>query len=137
MPDKFVSTVAKFIRNTGHDGDFVVEGFTCMKLELDGRQEIFRAASSYKGNPWLDWCMVEYKQDGTDDDSSNSALSYPAQILGFIRIETKEITSPFSDDQEQMYAVGGFFFLSGLLADTLPRYEQNTPHRRMFWPRWR
>ena len=70
VPDKFVRTVAKFIRNTGHDGDFVVEGFTCMKLELDGRQEIFRAASSYKGNPWLDWCMVEYKQDGTDDDSS-------------------------------------------------------------------
>ena len=37
---------------------------------------------------------------------SNFALSYPAQILGFIRIvETKEITSPFSDDQEHMYAV--------------------------------
>ena len=31
----------------------------------------------------------------------------------------------------------GFFFLSGRLAITLPRYEQNTPHRRMFWPRWR
>ena len=104
VPAKLVRTVAKFIRNTGHDGYFVVEGFTCAKLELEGREEIFRAASSYKGNPWLDWCMVEYEQDGVDDDSSNSVL-FPAQILGFIRIKTKEITTPFTDDKEQMYAV--------------------------------
>ena len=104
VPAKLVWTVAKFIRNTGHDGYFVVEGFTCAKLELEGREEIFRAASSYKGNPWLDWCMVEYEQDGTDDDSSNSVL-FPAQILGLIRIKTKEITTPFTDDKEQMYAV--------------------------------
>jgi len=105
VPAKFVRTVTKFIRNTGHDGDFVVEGFTCVKLELEGRDEIFRAASSYKGNSWFDWCMVEYEQEESDDDSADSMVTYPAQLFGFIRIKTNGITTQFTNDKEQMYAV--------------------------------
>jgi hypothetical protein len=73
---KFVEAIVRFIcHNDSTSKMFRITAFTCCKLKLEGREEIFRAISNY-GNDgeWYDWCLISW--DGYDEH-------YPARILGF------------------------------------------------------
>ncbi len=74
---KFVEAIVHFISQ--HDSRSRlsnINGFTACKLQLDGREEIFRATWSYgNGGEWYDWCLIHW-------DGYNK--SYPARILGFV-----------------------------------------------------
>jgi hypothetical protein len=70
-------------------------------LELDGREEIFRAISNYGSDgEWYDWCLIEW--DGYNE-------TYPARILGFFHynidpcvmvvVQSSPETSPMSMDR--------------------------------------
>ena len=83
---KFVEAMVRFIReNDSRSNQYKINGFTCCKLRLDGREEIFRATCSY-GNDgeWYDWCLIHW--NGYDE-------SYPARILGFFEFSQQNETS--------------------------------------------
>ena len=73
---KFVEAIVRYISlNDTTRSQFIIQAFTCCKLKLEGREEIFRATCNF-GNDgeWYDWCLIQW--DGYDEP-------YPARILGF------------------------------------------------------
>jgi hypothetical protein len=57
---KFVEAMVRFIsENDTTSKQFEINAFTCCKLKLEGREEIFRAILNY-GNDreWYDWCLI-------------------------------------------------------------------------------
>jgi hypothetical protein len=73
---KFVEAIVHYIsQNDISRRQFIIQAFTCCKLKLEGREEIFRATCNF-GNDgeWYDWCLIRW--DGYDEP-------YPARIIGF------------------------------------------------------
>ena len=75
-PVKFVESVVKYLTHRdAHSRQYKIICYTACKLELDGREEIFRAISNYGSDgEWYDWCLIKW--DGYNE-------TYPARILGF------------------------------------------------------
>ena len=58
-PDRCVQAVALHAAKNEYCEDYLVRGYTACKLLLDGRQEIFRAITSYMDDGhWYDWCLI-------------------------------------------------------------------------------
>jgi hypothetical protein len=73
---KFFEAMAHFVfEHDSQSTQYIINGYTAFKLQLDGRDKIFHATSSY-GNDgeWYDWCLVQWH--GYDE-------SYAAHILVF------------------------------------------------------
>jgi hypothetical protein len=59
---KFVKTMAHFVfKYDSQSRGYNVDGYTACKLQLDGRDKIFCATSSYGNNgEWYDWCLIQW-----------------------------------------------------------------------------
>ena len=56
-------------------------GYTCHKIELDGRLEKFCSTNAFKGEgAWYDLCLVEFQSP-----SLSQWVQYPARISGFVK----------------------------------------------------
>ncbi len=73
---KFVEAMVHFVsQHDSRSNQYNINGYTACKLQLDGREEIFRATWSYGNNgKWYDWCLIQWH--GYDE-------SYPTCILVF------------------------------------------------------
>ncbi len=59
---KFVEAMVRFIsENDTTSKQFKINAFTCCKLKLEEREEIFRAIWNH-GNDgkWYDWCLIRW-----------------------------------------------------------------------------
>jgi len=82
---------------TNHLSSFTVNGFTCYKQNMDGKQVIYRATDMYRGECWNDFCMVDYGNRG----------SYPSKFFGFVQYISGDIPehSITDDNKRSMFAV--------------------------------
>ncbi len=78
---KFVEAMASFVlKHDSQSRQYNINGYTACKLQLEGRNEIFCATSSYgTDGEWYDWCLIHW--DGFDE-------SHAACILGFLSSPT-------------------------------------------------
>ena len=102
VPVKFVKFMVRYLtQHDPHSKQYNITGYTACKLELEGREEIFRATANYGSDgEWYDWCMIKW--EGYDE-------TYPACILGFFHysvdtsvmvvVQTSPETSPMSMDR--------------------------------------
>jgi hypothetical protein len=59
LPDRCIQAIALHAAKNEYRQDYSVWGYTACKLLLDGRQEIFRAISSYMDDGhWYNWCLL-------------------------------------------------------------------------------
>ena len=81
VPVKFVEAVVKYLTLLdAHSRQYNITGYTACKLEVEGREELFRATSNYGSDgEWYDWCLIEW--DGYIE-------TYPARILGFFQYDS-------------------------------------------------
>ena len=110
-PVKFVESVVKYLSHRdARSRQYKIIGYTACKLELDGREEIFRAISNYGcDGEWYDWCLIKW--DGYNE-------TYPARILGFFHynndpcvmvvVQSSPETSPMSMDRMSRDFVSNF-----------------------------
>ena len=79
-------------------GAFQLAGYTSYqtKFDNDTSNTIFHANEFVHGGEWYDWCMVQFIEESTtDSDTISSADTMaPAQILGFVKYESKGIPTP-------------------------------------------
>ncbi len=81
FPDRCIQAIALHAAKNEYHQDYSVRGYTACKLLLDGRQEIFRAISSYMDDGhWYDWCLIGWVDDGVEN-------TFPACILGFFDMD--------------------------------------------------
>ena len=81
LTDRWVQAIALHAAKNEYCEDYLVRGYTACKLLLDGRQEIFRAISSYMDDGhWYDWCLISWEDEGLFNTS-------PACILGFFDMD--------------------------------------------------
>ncbi len=57
---KFVEAMASFVfKDDSQSRQYIINGYTACKLQLEGRDEIIHATSSYGTNgKWYKWCLV-------------------------------------------------------------------------------
>jgi hypothetical protein len=112
VPVKFVEAVVKYLTmHDAHSRQYKITGYTACKLEVEGREEIFRATSNYGSDgEWYDWCLIQW--EGYNE-------TYPARILGFFHysgdtsvmvvVQSSPATSPMSMDRMTTDFVSKFF----------------------------
>ncbi len=76
MHIKFVEAMAGFVfKHDSQSRQYIINGYIACKLQLEGRDDIICATSSYgTDGKWYDWCLFQWH--GFDE-------SYAACILGF------------------------------------------------------
>jgi hypothetical protein len=81
---KFVKAMDSFVfEHDSQSRQYNINGYTACKLQLDGRDEIFHATSSYGTNDdWYDRCLIQWH--GFDE-------SYATRILGFLSSPTLQL----------------------------------------------
>ncbi len=89
---KFVQAVSLHTAKYYHKSTYTVVGYTACKMQIQGRDKIFRAVASFgdKGQQWYDWCLVNC----TENDEEQT---YPAKILGFVNMDPTGIESEYMD----------------------------------------
>jgi hypothetical protein len=92
LPTKFVQAVSLHTAKYYHKSTYTVVGYTAYKMQIHGRGKIFRAIASFgdKGQPWYDWCLVNW----TENDEERK---YPAKILGFVNMDPRGIELKYMD----------------------------------------
>jgi hypothetical protein len=81
LPNRCIQAIALHAAKNEYRQDYSVWGYTACRLLLDGRQEIFRAISSYMDDGhWYDWCLIFWVDDGVEN-------TFPACILGFFYMD--------------------------------------------------
>ncbi len=81
---KFVKAIASFaFKHDSQSRQYIINGYTACKLQLEGRDEIFCATSSSgTDGKWYDWCLIQWH--GVDE-------SYVARILAFFEFSHPSI----------------------------------------------
>ena len=97
VPIHAVNAICRLAVSLGHSGTFSCQGYSCLKVELDGRKEIFRATDRFHidGKKWHDWCMVEFEPGVEGEDN----LLYPCKILTYFQFDKS------LDKSQEKYAV--------------------------------
>ncbi len=85
---KFVKAMASFVfKHDSQSRQNIINGYTACKLQLEGKDEIFHATSSYGTNgKWHDWCLIQWHW--FDE-------SYAARILGFFEFYQPSIDTNY------------------------------------------
>ena len=96
-------------------GAFQLAGYTSYqtKFDDDTSNTIFHANEFVHGGEWYDWCMVQFIEESTtDSDTISSADTIsPAQILGFVKYESKGIPTPHLPQKDKPIALNGVIFV--------------------------
>ncbi len=94
--DNCKAVIAKNMTENGHDGGFVIHGYTKCKLRHNNYQIIYHANPSLLGSEWYDFCMVDF-----DDNMC------PACIHGYFQYKSSGIpTNVLLGDGKSMEDVG-------------------------------
>ena len=82
LPDRCVQAMALFAaKQDDYCHNYSVTGYTACKLLIHGRQDIFRAVSSFMDDGhWYDWCLVQWEENGVHK-------TFPGRILGFFDLD--------------------------------------------------
>ena len=95
---KLKLAIKKFALDQKWTGAFQLAGYTSYQTKFgnDTSNTIFHANEFVHGGEWYDWCMVQFIEESTtDSDTISSADTMaPAQILGFVKYESKGIPTP-------------------------------------------
>jgi hypothetical protein len=85
---KFVKAMASYVfKHDSQSKQYIINGFTACKLQLEGRDEIFHATSSYgTKSEWYDWCLIQWH--GFNE-------SYAARTLGFFEFSHPSIDTNY------------------------------------------
>jgi hypothetical protein len=92
LPTKFVQAISLHAAKYYHKSTYTVVGYTACKMQIQGRDKIFRSVASFgdKGQQWYDWCLVNW----TENDEEQM---YPAEILGFVNMDPTGIELEYMD----------------------------------------
>ena len=76
LPNRCVQAMALFAaKQDDYCHNYSVTGYTACKLLIHGRQEIFRAVSSFMDDGhWYDWCLVQWEVNGVHKPSLGESL---------------------------------------------------------------
>ena len=77
---------------------FQLVGYTSYQIRFDNdtSNTIFHANEFVHGGTWYDWCMLQFSEECATDSGtiSRDDTIAPAQILGFVKYESRGIPTP-------------------------------------------
>ena len=95
---KLKLAIKKFAMDQKCPGAFQLAGYTSYQTKFgnDTSNTIIHANECVHGDEWYDWCMVQFIEESTSDSDtiSSADIMAPAQILGFVKYESKGIPTP-------------------------------------------
>ena len=118
--------VKTFLKKYDWFGQCQITGWTQAHIpcEIDeGTKSIlFHANELTMGRPWYDWCMVQFHQDGVEEEESVC----PGRLAGFFKFSTPGTPTPHLVEEE--YNSPSHIFMEGMQDDTLYAVIHSAAH---------